>query len=159
MIAMAMDWYHYLKRYIWDERKTPFFIAVGKLDKGQANSEIFLYALFLSVPGALVVAAALADIVRNGNLDSIWPGLYAASVCVAAALLRVKKTMAAAYYSITVPVSLLAYLYFMGFHPKLGMIDQILLVAVLLLWLRYTVRVAAIAKAYSGMLEKPETEK
>jgi hypothetical protein len=55
-------------------------------------------------------------------------------------------------------VSLLAYLYFLGFHPKLGIVDQILLVAVMLLWLRYTVRVAAIAKTYSGMPEKPETE-
>ncbi len=155
---MAMDWYHYLKRYVWNERKTPYFIAVGKLDKGQADSETFLYALFFSLPGALVAAAALADIVQNGNFHSIWPGLYAVSVCVAAVLLRMLKTVTAAYYSITVPIALLAYLYFMGFHPKLGMIDQILLIAVLLLWIRYALRVAAIAKAYSGMPAIPEAE-
>ncbi len=153
---MAMDWYHYLKRYVWDEKKTPYFIAVDKLNRSQAESELFLYALFLSVPGALISAAALADVLQNGNLASIWPGLYASSVCLAAAILKLKKSMAAAYYSISVPVVMLAYLFFTGFNDKPFSLNHIVLVVVSLLWIRYAVRIAAMAKGYSGMPEKPE---
>jgi hypothetical protein len=155
---MAMDWYHYLKRYVWDENKTPFFTAVGKLNRSQAESELFLYALFLSVPGALVAAAALADVLRNGNLASIWPGLYAASVCVAAAMLKLRKSQAAAYYSITAPVVMLAYLFIAGFDDRPFSLNHLVLIAMLLLWIRYTMRVVAMTKSYPGMPEKPETE-
>jgi hypothetical protein len=153
---MAMDWHHYVKRYVWDANKTPFFTAVPKLHKGQADSEIFLYALFLSAPGALLSAATAMHVVKSGIDATIWVGLYAFSVCIAAALLHTKKNMKAAYYSISAPVVLFGYLYFLGFHPNLVTVDKIVIIAVLLLWLRYTVRVVAIAKNYPNMPEKPK---
>lgn len=152
---MAMDWYQYLKKYVWDEQKTPFLVDVDKLNKGQADSEIFLYALFLSVPGALVGAAAVAYGLRSGIDVLALVGAYGFSVCVAAALMHARKHLPSALYSISAPVMLFAYLYFQGFHPNLAWIDQIVLIVVLLLWLRYTVRVAAIVKRYPVMPEKP----
>lgn len=152
---MAMDWYHYLKRYIWDESKTPFLIDVDRLNKGQADSEIFLYALFLAVPGALAGAAAVAHSLKDG-LDALaLVGLYGFSVVIAAGLLHARKRLAPALYTVSVPVLLIAGLILHGFHPNLAWIDQIVLIAVLLLWLRYTVRVAAIVKHYPDMPEKP----
>lgn len=153
---MAMDWYEYLKKYVWDEHKTPFLIDVGKLNKGQADSEIFLYALFLSVPGGLVGAAAVAHGLKAGVDGLALVGAYGFSVCIAAAWLHARKHLPSALYSVSVPVVLFGYLYFQGFHPNLAWIDQVVLITVLLLWLRYTVRIAAIAKRYQTMPEKPK---
>ena len=155
---MAMDWYHFLKRYVWDENKTPFLIDVDKLNKSQANSEIFLYALFLAVPGALAGAAAVAHAMQDG-LDALaLVGLYGFTMVGAAALLHARKHVPSAYYSVTAPILLIVGLILHGFHPRLAWLDQIVLIAVLLLWLRYTVRVAAIVRHYPQMPEKPKTE-
>lgn len=153
---MVMDWYHYLKRYVWDENKTPFLIDVDKLSKRQADSEIFLYAMFLSVPGALTAAAAVAYGLQNGFDRLAWIGVYGFSVCVAAALLHTKKHMVSALYCVSVPVVLFAYLFVQSYHPKLAWLDQLVLTAVLLLWLRYTARIAAIVKRYPSMPEVPK---
>ena len=152
---MAKDWHDYLKKYIWDEEKTPFLVAVDRLHKSQAHNEIFLYALFLSVPAALVAAAAVASSLRYGVDLLILVGLYGASVCVAAAWLYLRKSRFAAIYSVSVPLVLLAYLLWQGFHPRLGALDQMVIVVVLLLWLRYTVRIHAIVRRYASMPERP----
>jgi hypothetical protein len=153
--VMAQDWHHYLKKYIWDDDKTPFLIAVAKLNRRQARSEVFLYALFISVPAALLVASVLAYSLKNGFDALAWAGVYSASVCISAAWLHVSKSPAAAMYSASAPVVILGYLLLQGFHPRLGWLDQVLIVAVLLLWLRYTLRIVAIARRYPAMPEPP----
>ena len=149
-----MDWYHYVKKYVWDERKTPYLVAVAKLDRGQANSEIFLYAMFLGVPGALVATAATASVLESGSTLSAAVGAYALTICIAAGTLHARKLVHAAYYSITLPLALLVYLYYQKFGPEISLLDKTVLVIVLLLWLRYTIRVAAICKAYPGLPEQ-----
>jgi len=152
---MAKDWHHYLKKYVWDDDKTPFLIGVPRLNRTQAKNEVFLYALFLSVPAALLCAAVLAYSMKNGIDVLALPGAYAASVCIAAAWLHLTKSRIAAYYCTAVPVVLLAYFLLHGFHPRLGWLDQVLIVAVLLLWLRYTLRIVAIARRFPAMPEAP----
>ena len=80
-MTMAMDWYEYLKKYVWDEHKTPFLVNVGKLNKSQADSEIFLYALFLSAPGALVGVAAVSHGLQAGIDGLALIGAYGFSLC------------------------------------------------------------------------------
>ncbi len=150
-----MDWHNYLKRYVWNDDKTPYLVAVDKLTRQQANSEIFLYTLCLAVPGGLIAAAAIADIVQNGNMVAAWPGLYACTVCIAALLLGARKSMWSAFYSLSVPVVMLAYLYFRDIQAGNVRFDHYVLIVVMLLWIRYTVRVVAITKAYPGMADKP----
>lgn len=153
---MAKDWHDYLKKYVWDEDKTPFLVAVDRLYRNQANNEIFLYALFLSIPAALLAAAAAAYSLRHGvQLLALAAGVYGAMVCAAAAWLHLRKSRFAALYGSSVPLVLLAYLLWQGFHPRLGALDQIVLVVVLLLWLRYTVRIHAIVRRYASMPERP----
>ena len=152
---MAMDWHHYLKKYVWDDDKTPYLISVDKLTKTQAKNEVFIYALFLSVPAALLGAAVLGHSLEHGLGSLAWAGIYALSVCIAAGWLHLSKSPLAAFYSMPVPMVILAYLLLQGFHPRLGWIDQLLIVAVLLLWLRYTFRIAAIARRYDAMPDAP----
>lgn len=154
---MAMDWYHYLKKYVWDEDKTPFLVAVDKLNKTQADSEIFLYALFVAVPGGLLGAAAVAHGLRSGLDELALIGAYGFSLCLAAALLHKRKHLLSALYTVSGPLVLFGYLILWGFHPNLAWIDKIVLVAVLLLCLRYTVRIVAIVRRYPSMPEKPPT--
>ena len=152
---MAKDWHHYLQKYIWDDAKTPYLISLAKLTQPQANNEVFLYALALSVPAALLGAAVVGHSLEHGIGKLALAGIYALSVCVAAGWLHLSKSPFAAFYSMPVPVVVLVYLLVQGFHPRLGWIDQLLIVAVLLLWLRYTFRIAAIARRYASMPDTP----
>ncbi len=62
--------------------------------------------------------------------------------------------MQAAWYCAAVPLVALLYFFLYGFHPNLNAIDHAALIGFGLIWLRYSLRVVAIARAYRGM---PET--
>ena len=40
-----MGWYEYVRKYVWDDEKTPYFTGVAKLSRTQADKEIFAYAV------------------------------------------------------------------------------------------------------------------
>ncbi len=144
-----MDWDKLLKRYVWDDAKTPYFIAVGRLTPSQARHELFVYTLFLGILFGVLAVAALSARHPHGHSDVV--PLYAFSVVCAAIILGITKHHYAALYCASAPVAGLAYFAVYGFHANLGVVDKVLLVAVMLVWLRYCVRTVAIARAYPGM--------
>ena len=144
-------WEKYVRKYVWDDDKTPYFTAASKLKRDQADKEIFLYCFFLATPAALIVVAFASVLFEIGAIGNLALGLYGASMLFCAALLHIRKSVTAALYAITAPVVLLLYFAINGFPPKLHFVEQIGMIVIVLLWLRYTFRVVAIAKVYPGL--------
>ena len=42
-----LDWYKYMRRYVWDDETTPYLVPVPRLHRRQADNEIMLYSLFV----------------------------------------------------------------------------------------------------------------
>ena len=147
-----MSWEKYIKKYVWDDNKTPYLVPVRRLRRSQADHELFAYTLFIALLFAIVSVIALTDSAPHGRSHAV--ALYAFSVAFIAVLFGLSKHVYAAYYLATAPLATLAYFLLAGFPPNLHMIDKLLLVGVSLILLRYSLRVMAIAKTYPDL---PET--
>jgi hypothetical protein len=147
-----LDWEKLFKRYILDDEKTPFFTAVSRLTRRQARYELFAYCLLVGVLFAVIGLASLSAKLPHGA--AIGVPLYAFSLVWAAVLLGCIRHPHAAAYCATGPVAALLYLLLYGFHPNLGTGDQVLIVILLLLWLRYNFRILAIARGFRDMPER-----
>ena len=150
---MQLDWEGMFRRYLADPTKTPYMVAVNRLNRVQANYELFAYALFVSIIFGILGIAALSPSLPHG-LSTLVP-LYAFSVLVSGILLGAFKHPAAAAYCATGPVALLIYFLVYGFLPTHGPIEKTILVVIVVLWLRYTWRTVEITKAYPDLSEPP----
>ena len=146
-----VEWDRYLKKYVWDDQKTPYFTPVGRLTKRQAEHEIFVFALFMGVLFGVLSIVSLGEGSPYGRSPSA--SLYGFSVVCAAVVLGVMRSYAAAVYLGAAPAAILVFLYANGFSPKLGAVDQLLIVAVALLLCRYSFRLAAVVRGYPDMPE------
>ena len=144
-----MDWQSFIKRYVWDDDKTPYFIRVDKLNKSQAANELFTYTFFIALLFAIICIISLTENAPHGKSYAV--ALYAFSVSCSAVLFGVTKHVQAAYYFALAPLATLLYLVLGGFPPNLASIDKWVLVGVCLALLRYSMRVVAIAKAYPNL--------
>jgi hypothetical protein len=141
-----VNWEKLFKRYIWDDERTPYLVPAGRMTRKQADYEIFGYALFFCTLFSIVFLVALS---AGGMSDLV--AIYIFSAIAGTVVLAVTKHLYAAYYCSTVPVTaLLGFLYF-GFPANLAPIDQLVVIAFTLIWLRYSWRLISIAKAYSDM--------
>jgi hypothetical protein len=141
-----VNWEKLFKRYIWDDDRTPYFVPVARMTKKQADYEIFGYTLFFCSLFSIVCLVALSG---GGMLDLVV--LYGFSAIVSTIVLGVTKHTYAAYYCGAVPLIVLLYFLFYGFPANLAPIDHLVLIAFTLIWLRYSLRIVSIAKAYSDM--------
>lgn len=144
-------WDSFLKKYVWDDQKTPYFTPVERLTQRQADHEIFAFALFMGVLFGVLSLVSLGEGTPYGR--SPLGSLYAFSVVCGAVVLNVMKSHAAAVYLGAAPAAMLVYLYMNGFSPKLGVVDQLLIVAGALLLVRYAFRLAAVVRRYPDMPE------
>ena len=142
---MGMDWESLFKKYIWNEQTTPYLTAVPDLNQRQGNSEIFVYSLFLGVFFGLISVLALGSDVRE---RSIGVGLYSISIVCAAFIFAILKSYPAALYLSATPLAGLAYLFLYGFGSDREPVDAVIIAIILLLLLRYSLRIVAVARAY-----------
>ncbi len=149
-----MSWDKFIKRYVWDDTKTPYFVRVAKMTKVQAGYEIFSYSLFLAVLFAVISVASLSDQAPQGRSDVV--SIYAFCVVCGAIVLAMTKSSAAAYVCASAPLAALLYFFLKGFPPGLGTVDKGVLVAVALGLLGYSIRVVTMAKAYPNMPDAVE---
>lgn len=146
---MSLDWEKMFRRYVADEQKTPYFVAVPRLTQVQARYELFVYSLFVGVLCLVVgVASMSADLPHGG---AIGVPVYALSVAMAALVFATTRHPWAALLCASAPVAALVYFLIFGFHPNLGTGDKVLLVGLVALWLRYSWRVLDIVRAYPAM--------
>ncbi|NQV99875.1 MAG: hypothetical protein HQ483_09285 [Rhodospirillales bacterium] len=142
---MAMDWESLFKKYIWNEQTTPYLTAVPDLNRRQGNSEIFIYSLFLGVFFALFSILSLgSDLIER----SVGIGIYSFSVVCAAFIFGILKSYPAALYLSATPLAGIAYLFIYGFNSDREAVDTAIIAIILLLLLRYSLRIVAVARAY-----------
>jgi hypothetical protein len=149
---MQLDWENLFKRYIIDDEKTPYFTAVSRLTRRQARYELFTYCLLTGVVYAIAGLASLS--VTLPHAGAVGVSLYAFSLLFAVLLLGFTRDRYAAAYCGTAPVGVTLYFLQFGFQPDAATGDKVLIAVILLLWLRYNLRVLGIARAYGRM---PET--
>ncbi|MGI9492834.1 MAG: hypothetical protein ACR2QF_10585 [Geminicoccaceae bacterium] len=136
------SWEQWIKRYIWDDERTPYLVAPERMTQRQAGYEIFAYTVFLC---CLFFIASLA------TASSAPATFYTLSVLVAAVVLGFTKHPAAATFCATAPVAGALHLGLGGFPGDLGTLDHVVIIAVILLWALYSFRIVSIAKAYDQM--------
>jgi len=144
-------WEKYVRKYVWDDRSTPFLIPVEQLTPAQAKKELFLFAIFLATPFALLSAAAGTLAIQNGDIGYGLIALYAVSIVTAAGYTNLAKKRTIAIYCGTAPLAMLLYFIVNGFPPKLHLLDHAIMITVILCWLRYTFRVISITGSYSRL--------
>jgi ribose/xylose/arabinose/galactoside ABC-type transport system permease subunit len=149
------SWEKYVKKYVWDEDRTPFLISIDRLNRGQADKEIFIFVVFLGIPFALIALAATAQIVKAGIWLYLGLVIYAATILAAVVVLNANKNWLAALYCITAPLVILLFFVANGFSPNQGLVDHTIILILLVSWMRYTVRVVQMAKAYANLPEPP----
>jgi hypothetical protein len=150
---MQLDWVSMFRRYIADPTKTPYMVAVDRLNRKQANYELFAYMLFVAVIYGVLAVAALSPTLPHGI--STFVPLYAFSVFVAAIILGLAKHPAVAAYCASGPAALLIYFLVFGFLPSHGAMEKTIMVAILMLWLRYSWRTVEIARSYVDLPDPP----
>jgi hypothetical protein len=152
-----LDWPGLFKRYVGNELKTPYRVAVDRLSRSQANNELFVYVLFLTVLFGVVGVVSLSPELPHGN--TLGVSLYAFVVVGAAIVFGYSKQLPAAAVCASAPVGVLIYFTLYGFHPNAATGDKILQVVIVMLWLRYSWRILQIAQAYPTMpdREPPQT--
>ncbi len=80
--CMQLDWGNLFKRYVGDDTKTPYLVGVERLTRVQANYELFVYTLFLTVLFGVIGVASLSPNLPHGH--SISVSVYAFIVASAA---------------------------------------------------------------------------
>jgi hypothetical protein len=148
------DWQSYIKKYVWDDDKTPYFTPVRKLNKYQADHEVFFYAFMIVILFFFVSIISLTENAPHGK--SYGVALYTFSVACSAVRLGTTKHVYAAFYLALAPLVTLVYFLVRGFPPNLATIDEVVLVVVCLALLWYSKRVVAIAHAYPHLPDAPE---
>jgi hypothetical protein len=150
-----MNWESFIKRYIWDDERTPYLVPVDRITRRQADYEIYIYTVFLGVLFAVVTMAALAGGLPQGRSEAV--ALYGFSVVCGAILFGATKHLWPALYCSAVPLAALFHGFSGGLPPHLGTIDHVVLIVVALILLRYSMRIVSLAKAYPGLPEtRPE---
>ena len=112
----------FVKRYVWNDERTPYFTRVANLSRRQAHYELFGYALFVGVLSGVLSLASLSSEMPHGN--SPQASLYAFTVCCAAILLGATRHPWAALWCASAPLAALADFALYGFHPGLGDADK-----------------------------------
>ncbi len=142
---MALDWEGLFKKYIWNEQTTPYLTAVPDLNQRQGKSEIFIYSLFL---GVFFTVVALLSLGKGQIQYGSGVGFYSFTVVCAAVIFGILKNYHAALYLSATPLVALAYLFLYGFSAERENVDTLIVAGVLLLLLRYSLRIVAVARAY-----------
>jgi len=145
----------FVKKYVWDEEKTPYFRSVKRLTKSQADNEMMIYAAFLGGIFVIMELISASTWSKSGDLLFGVIAFYSALIVAAAVVLWRRKDVRAGWITLTAPIATAANFLFDGMHGELGQADKFLLIAICLLWLRYAVRVISICLKYDNLPQRP----
>ena len=154
-----MNLQDFVKKYVWDEEKTPYFRGVTRLTRKQADNELFVYACFLILVFLSGELVALNRWNQGGEIFAIFVAVYSATVIGGAISVWRGKTRWGALICLSAPVAAFVNFYFDSLQAGLETIDKYFLIILSLLWLRYSVRVLSIVRHYGNMPQgKPGKE-
>jgi peptidoglycan/LPS O-acetylase OafA/YrhL len=145
-----VDWPGLVRKYVWDEEKTPYLVRADRLTPAQARSEIFVYAFLLVILAAAVTLIGVLGRSRGGALTSPAVALYAVTVLVAAVSLWMTGQPAAAVYTATAPLAMGAGALAGLLRPDMAGGERLVVAAVSGLWLGYAARIVRVARRLHG---------
>jgi hypothetical protein len=151
------SWEKFIKRYIWDDERTPYFVPATRLTRLQADYEIFAFTLFLGILFGLVglvALVALPGVVAGRGSEAV--ALYAFTVVCASIIFGMTKAPLAGYWCAGASLAGTFIYLISGFGAGLGWIDHVLIIGVMAVWLRYSQRIATVARRYADL---PEAER
>jgi hypothetical protein len=146
-----LDWEKMFKRYVWDDTRTPYLVRAERLTREQARYELYTYTVLLGVGAAVFGIAALSPDMPHGATPVV--SLACWGVVAAAIWFGMTKNHVAAALCAATPVGVLLYFFVYGFLPKLGAYEKAVVIAIVVLWLRYSWRIVQIAKHYPVLRE------
>jgi hypothetical protein len=141
----------YIRKYVWDDERTPYLVPVARMTRRQADYELHAYSVFVGVLFGMVSGGALLS--QDPQIRSEAVAVYGFTVVCAALIFAFTKTVHAAWYCAAAPIAALLYFFVHGFHPSLSAIDHAALIVFGVIWLRYSLRVVSIARAYPRLQE------
>lgn len=150
-----MNLQDFVKKYVWDDEKTPYFRSVRRLTKSQADNEIMIYAVFLGGTFSIMEIISASAWSQSGDFLLGIIAFYSALVVGGAIVLWRRKDVRAAWISLTAPIATALNFIFDGMHGELGQADKFILIGFCLLWLRYGVRVISICLRYDNLPQRP----
>lgn len=151
-----MDWDKYLKRYVWDDDKTPYLISSVRLNRRQAEYEIRAYAILVGFLFALLSIFTLSSHAPMGR--SVGASFYALTMVLACVVLAFTRHYLVAVYCALAPLAIVIYLSIHGFPPSTAMVDHVVIGLVLMIWGGYSFRLAFVVKRYPYMPDPTEPE-
>ena len=137
---------NFLKRYVWDEETTPYFTRVANLSRSQADSELFFFAIMYSVLFGVATFTSITGQAPYGVSNNA--AIYCFTIVAGAVLVGTVKNMYAAIYVASAPVVVILALLIFGFPGKMVLVDQLVLIVIDLVLLRYMWRVITICRVY-----------
>ena len=137
---------NFLKRYVWDDETTPYFTRVANLSRSQADSELFFFAIMMSVLFGVATFTSITGQAPYGV--SKHAAIYCFTIVAAAVLVGTVKNAYAAIYTASVPVIVIGALLIFGFPAKMALVDELVLLVIDLVLLRYMWRVIMICRVY-----------
>ncbi|MEM7408266.1 MAG: hypothetical protein AAF458_23455 [Pseudomonadota bacterium] len=143
----------FLKRYVWDDEKTPYFTPSRKLNRRQAHFEALAYSVFVCVLFGAVALASLTG--AGGQPRAEGVALYGFTIICAGVIFGFTKHYYAALWLSTAPAGAIGYLLVYGFKPKWAGIDQAVVIAFVLVWIFYSIRIVAIGRRFEHMSDGP----
>ena len=144
---------NFLRRYVWDDETTPYFTAVSKLSRSQADSELFFFAIMASVLFGVGTFTSITGQAPYGVSNEA--AIYCFTIVSAAVLVGTVKNVYAAMFTATAPIIVIVSLFLFGFPEKMALIDELLLLFVDLVALRYMWRVYTICRVYRLLPHRP----
>ena len=150
---MAFDFEKLLKRYVWDEEKTPYFTTADKLNRRQAHYEAVAYGIFMSVLFGVVSLASMGG--AGGHAGGDGPAVFGFSFICAAVIFAVTKHYYASLWLGIAPVATVGYFLIYGFLPSWALIDKGVILGFVVLWAVYSMRIITIGRRFEDMPEPP----
>jgi hypothetical protein len=144
------DWPSFLRRYVWDETKTPYFTATHKLTREQADSELLIWSGFVAVFGCVLAMALLSGKLPGGPAPVA--GAWATVVVCAAIIMGVTKLPAAAAICTSGPALLAIKTVGAGVRQGQSQAETIVMCVLFLLFFAYALRAMRICQRYVAAL-------
>ena len=148
---------NFLKRYVWDSETTPYFTAISKLSRSQADSELFFFAIMGSVLFGVGTFTSITGQAPYGV--SKIAAIYCFTIVSAVVLVGTVKNIYAAYYAVSAPFVVLGTILLYGFPTKMELVDELVLLAIVVCIARYMWRVITICRVYKILpTREPENQ-
>ena len=147
--SFPTDWPSFVKRYVWNSEKTPYFVKVENLTQPQAASELKLWGLFVFIAGFVLAFALLVGRIPPG--PSAFAGSWAFVVSLAALTLLMLRSPAAAIICASGPVGLALKAITSGISAQPSLMNTLFFVTLMGAFAYYGYRAFRICQAFDNL--------